>query len=303
MLLVPRGKSGTDPLIPASFANVAGRKISFLYGLPFFGLCFAYAQAKDYFLILRNSFQELDMAIQQPGNVNVSAVNTALDARKCAQMRLVQLIDSLPARSELHIARKVWHASMGLVLVAVFSGNLVSQSVLLWGLSILFALTVGFEVARLKNPLVNEKIIKVFGPIIRTNEVKKCSTIGFFLAASILSIVVFPKPVAILALLFLSVGDPTASFFGVLFKKRSVKLIGQKSLHGSMACFMMCAAVTMLYLQSSGIGGVMLLRLSVLGGLAGAVAEAAPLEIDDNFSVPVVSGFIMWIGLSVAQFL
>jgi dolichol kinase len=43
--------------------------------------------------------------------------------------------------------------------------------------------------------------------------------------------------------------------------------------------------------------------MTLLGGFAGAVAEALPLDIDDNFSIPVVSGFIMWAGFLLIQFL
>jgi dolichol kinase len=37
------------------------------------------------------------------------------------------------------------------------------------------------------------------------------------------------------------------------------------------------------------------LILSLVGGIAGGTAELLPLEVDDNFSIPVVSGFVLWL--------
>ena len=33
----------------------------------------------------------------------------------------------------------------------------------------------------------------------------------------------------------------------------------------------------------------------LLGGLIGGTVEMLPLDVDDNFSIPVVSGFAMWL--------
>jgi len=41
----------------------------------------------------------------------------------------------------------------------------------------------------------------------------------------------------------------------------------------------------------------------LLGGFAGAVSELLPLELDDNFTIPVVSGFILWLGFIAMQFI
>jgi len=38
-----------------------------------------------------------------------------------------------------------------------------------------------------------------------------------------------------------------------------------------------------------------LIALTVMGGLAGGGAELLPLEVDDNFSIPIVSGFVLWL--------
>lgn len=224
-----------------------------------------------------------------------------VDPLKSAQLRLAQWSASLPVRSDLHIARKLWHASTGILIVSLYSAG-VPRALAVLILSIFFAATVLLEMNRLRNPVFNEKCVRFFGAIIRTNEVKKFSTVPYYIAAAIVAIGVFPKPVAILSMLFLAIGDPVASLVGVLFKGRSVQLFGNKSLHGSVACFAVCALMSFVYLSSSGMSGVELIRMTMLGGFAGAVAEAMPLEIDDNFTVPVISGLLLWLGLVVIHF-
>jgi dolichol kinase len=155
---------------------------------------------------------------------------------------------------------------------------------------------------RLKNPVFNERITRVFGPLLRHHEVNRMSTVPYFLAATFFAIAVFPKPVATLSLLYLAWGDPAASFFGVLFKGRSIKISSNKSLHGAVAAFSVCALITLAYLKSGGMDGLNVIRLTLLGGFAGALAESLPLEIDDNFAIPVISGFIIWAGFLMVQF-
>jgi hypothetical protein len=51
--------------------------------------------------------------------------------------------------------------------------------------------------------------------------------------------------------------------------------------------------VTAIYLLSQGFDPRKILLLSFLGGFAGSVAELLPLNVDDNFAIPVVSGALM----------
>ena len=36
-----------------------------------------------------------------------------------------------------------------------------------------------------------------------------------------------------------------------------------------------------------------------MGGLSGGLAELIPFDMDDNFVIPVVSGFMLWLGMIV----
>ncbi|MEW6057540.1 MAG: diacylglycerol/polyprenol kinase family protein [Bdellovibrionota bacterium] len=228
--------------------------------------------------------------------------NVVSQTIKSTQLKINQLARILPIRTELHLFRKIWHMMTGLAIISVYMSG-VSQATILSFLIPFFFWTVAMEVWRLKNPLINEKCIRFFSVIIRSNEVHRVSGVPYYIASSIVAVGIFPKPVAILSLFYLALGDPLASLFGILFSNRSVKIFnGSKSLHGTAAGYCVCAIVTWLYLRSTGMHGLDLIRLTLLGGFAGALAELLPLDIDDNFTIPVVSGFILWLGFIAVHF-
>lgn len=201
---------------------------------------------------------------------------------------------SLSLRSDLHLARKAWHLIMGSTIALIYASGMsvrtsltILGSVLVWDL-----LMEGF---RLKIPSFNHKLMRVWRPFMRACEVNRLSGVPYYLAATILAIAIFPKPVAILSILFLAFGDPIASLFGILYGDKSVRFSNGKSLIGTLAGSLTCALVSFVFLSASPISGVSLGVLTVAGGLAGGMAELVPLDMDDNFTIPVVSGFVLWL--------
>lgn len=209
--------------------------------------------------------------------------------------QLSQIPVKLALRSDLHLARKAWHLIMGLTIVAVYliSGMSRTTGVLILG-SVL-GLDLIMELTRLRVPAVNQMIMKRWGLIMRSHEANCLSTIPYYLSAAILAIAIFPKPIAALSLLYLACGDPIASLFGILYGDKSVRFKSGKSLIGTLAGVGMCAVVTFLFLSALGMSADLVLLLTFIGGIAGGTAELVPLEVDDNFSIPIVSGFILWL--------
>lgn len=198
-------------------------------------------------------------------------------------------------RSDLHLARKVWHMFMGLAVALVYlAGVPKNAGLLILGAVLVFDLFM--ETARLRSPALNERILRFWGPIMRTSEVNRISGVPYYIASAILAIAIFPKTIAVLAILFLAIGDPIASIAGILYGDRGPRFANGKSLIGSLAGVLACAAISFIFLKAAGIGGGHLAILTALGGLAGGGAEILPLEIDDNFSIPIVSGFVLWLG-------
>lgn len=197
-------------------------------------------------------------------------------------------------RQDLHLARKLWHMMMGIFIVAVYMSG-ISRDISLRILSVSLIFFLVMETARLRFSGLNQKAIRLWGPLMRSHEVHRYSGIPYYVASALISIAVFPQPVAVLCLLYLAIGDPVASLFGILYGDRSIRFASGKSLVGMMAGVTVCTLITLVYLSGLHLGFSKLLILAAVGGFAGGVAEMLPFEIDDNFVIPVVSGFILWL--------
>lgn len=171
--------------------------------------------------------------------------------------------------------------------------------------TVLFWMFSGFlvsEVGRRYIAPLNSLVIKLAGPLLRQHEVKQFSGSFFFVLGSLLVTAFTPKVVAILSILFLSIGDPVASFFGILTRNmqsfRVQKL--NKSVLGSLAAFLVCFGISYSVLKYHTSPNPTLdshiILISVAGGLLGSLSELlAPLiGIDDNLVIPVVSGVGLW---------
>lgn len=203
----------------------------------------------------------------------------------------------LAMRNDLHLARKIWHTFMGMliVFVYVFSGMSVGTAVMILG-SVL-GLDLLVETARLRIPSFNDQVLRFWGPFMRSCEVSKMSGVPYYILASMLALAIFPKPVGVLSVLFLAIGDPIASLIGILYGKNSPKVAQGKSLVGTFAGVVSCMLVTLVFLKAwpVPVSDSAWIALSVIGGLAGGTAELAPFDMDDNFTIPMISGFVMWL--------
>jgi len=200
----------------------------------------------------------------------------------------------LRLRNDLHLARKVWHCGMGLFMVFIYligTPKLVCVLLLLSGL----AFTLTLEYGRLRFPRLNEWAIKAMGPLMRKSEVSKVSGTPFYVGSVLLSVIIFPKSIAILSILFLAIGDPISSVFGILYGDLGPRFSNGKSLIGTAAGMGICCLITFVYfvMNQNTIGASALIALA--GGIAGGGAEMIPLDIDDNFSIPLVSGLALWV--------
>jgi dolichol kinase len=200
----------------------------------------------------------------------------------------------LKLRNDLHLARKIWHCGMGVFMAIVYGIGLpkpISVSILL----VFFIFATGFEYARLRIKSFNKIAIKVMGPLMRSHEVEKISGTPFYIGSVLLSIIIFPKMIAILSILFLAIGDPISSIFGILWGNLGPRFSNGKSLIGTAAGMGICCVITFITMIMNSVSPGSAILISLAGGLAGGGAEMIPLEIDDNFSIPIVSGLALWV--------
>ena len=107
------------------------------------------------------------------------------------------------------------------------------------------------------------------------------------LVAALIAFLAFDQSVAVLALLFLALGDPTAALVGS--RMPGPRLLGKSP--GGTAAF---AGVSMLVVLGLSLtGGVDYHWSMLVGGLLAALVELPPLPVDDNLTIPLASGAVM----------
>jgi dolichol kinase len=124
---------------------------------------------------------------------------------------------------------------------------------------------------------------KYFGIMIRPHEKKNFTGATYILASSIITILLFDKPIAITAIAFIVLGDTAGAIIGRLWGK--VKFKG-KSLEGSISFFFACSLVALI------VPGIPF-WVQIAGAFTATVVEALISKIDDNLTVPLASGALM----------
>ena len=165
------------------------------------------------------------------------------------------------------------------------------------GVSISAVISVMIDISRFRQWKLWHLLAVLLTPIIRDHEIKGGFTgASYILTTSAISIALFPKPIAIAALVFIIIGDTAAALIGRRFGKH--KLIKNKSLEGSGACLLSLVALSFF------IPGLPT-PVGLAGALTATLAELFTGKIDDNFTVPISSGFVMllvmhWMGIEKA---
>lgn len=186
--------------------------------------------------------------------------------------------------------------------IAVF--GICMPTKLLWLQTLAFATVVVFflETMRFLIPAYNMWATRTMHALIREGEDKHLSGIFYYCLGCFLAVLLFPKSVAILAILFLALGDPIAAMVGIVFGKSRPfpnPDFHSKSVEGSLACFCVCSLVT--WAVTSFLHTPVFhswsdrLVFALLGGFCAMIGEILPLRTDDNLAMPLISGALLWL--------
>ena len=145
---------------------------------------------------------------------------------------------------------------------------------------------ISLDLIRLSSQGINVFLFGNVCKFFKEAEKQKFSSMSLFLVASFITILIFPRAIAFLSLLYLIFGDMFGKFFGIQFGRRRFL---DKTLKGSLAHLAGCLTA----------GYVLSLFMPVpvffvaVGSLATTIAEAAPLGVDDNLIVPLLAASVM----------
>jgi glycerol-3-phosphate acyltransferase PlsY len=147
-----------------------------------------------------------------------------------------------------------------------------------------------FDLYRIIHKQADEKIRIKVKALLRKNEMRRFSSMTVFLVALFITILLFRKEVAIVSSVFLIFGDSFSKVFGLAYGRHKLY---NKSLEGTLA-----------YAGSVLIMGYIIyttipisLPVLILGGISAPAIEFFSMGVNDNLTVPLITGSIMTVAL------
>ena len=179
------------------------------------------------------------------------------------------------------IIRKILHILTAIVPVAYI---FLPRFPMVVSLCFIGILLLSIDFLRLEVKTVGSIFERYFGKLMWEKEKYTLTAATHYAVASFLAVYFFDKWIAIAVLLFLALGDTAAHIIGVRWGKN--RLDTEKTIEGSIACLLLCLFISLLLPEPS------FLVLAV-GSLVASLVEFFPFGIDDNFTLPLISGAAM----------
>jgi len=188
------------------------------------------------------------------------------------------------------VRRKAIHLTgLSVPLGLIFLGSKITAS----AIALAMAASLLLEAARLKG--------KIRLPEIRDHEETKVAGYIYYMAGSLLCVLLFPPMIAVTSMLFLTLGDTVSGLAGSILKNCDVRGAAASAGRGRIkplpvlaAMFVACLLIGYL---ASGFSGLSF-PVYLAGALAATFADGVAIiiggrSLDDNFSIPVFSGALM----------
>lgn len=183
------------------------------------------------------------------------------------------------------LGRRLFHAGAGLLLAGVLHWHVAEADRLLAAavLGVLAVLLLLADLARLRIPLLNRAFFVIFRPLASPREAANLASSTWYAVGCALTVALFPLAMAVPAILVLALADPVASYLGRRWGRRP---LGKGSVEGS-ALFLLVAVVLLLAFVPP--------MSAVVAALVGTWVERTPWSVDDNLSVPLAIGGVLWL--------
>ncbi|KAJ3449334.1 hypothetical protein M0812_05480 [Anaeramoeba flamelloides] len=154
-------------------------------------------------------------------------------------------------------------------------------------LGIMSFVAICVEVTRFRWPKFQQYVLLIIGKIMRKREYKHTSGMTWFTSGIFLSGAFFHPLIAMTSMWCLIFGDLMAAIIGKTFG--TTKIFGQKSLQGSIGCFVSSLTITLFgFLFFGRLSITDSLILATVSSLTATLAELYTFgRINDNFTIPV----------------
>lgn len=183
------------------------------------------------------------------------------------------------------VLRKLTHlGALVFPITYYFSG--VSDKTFLMFMVPISLLMVVIDITRLRNRGIWRNFFKpIVSPIIRAHEQSGDFTGATYILLSFsITIALYSKPIAIAAISFIIVGDAFAALIGRRWGKHN--FYKNKTIEGSLGCLLGTLIVAILVPDLH-------LAVALTGAVVAVIFEAFSFGLDDNVTVPLLSGLFM----------
>lgn len=182
--------------------------------------------------------------------------------------------------------RRVFHAvnGVGLALVpaSVGASSGLTATVLGGGTALLFVA----DAVRLRAPRLNEIFFRWFTSLASPREATGFASSSWYALGATLVYAFLPMRLAAASVLVLGLADPAASVVGRIWGRRG---LGKGSWLGAATFAVVAAACLVGWLGSWPAAPLLAVAVGV------AAAEVLPIPVDDNLTIPLVTGGLLWL--------
>lgn len=179
------------------------------------------------------------------------------------------------------IIRKSLH--VGAAMVPLFN-YVLPRYTYMYMIVLLTVIAIIVELLRFKNIKFKTFFYHIFDPLLWEKEKSGPTGATFFLISATISIFLFSLPVAVAVLLFLAIGDTVAYVVRDLIGRTPI--FGKMSPEGVFGSFLVCIPIA-LWVPN------LPLKVGLIGALLSSLVEIIPWNVDDNLSVPLITGMVM----------
>ena len=182
--------------------------------------------------------------------------------------------------------RRLFHVLAGSSIP--LTGIIDSEITMIWALTVLAASGLALDLVRFRIECLNLVFTRLLAPLLKDDEVAHITGATYMAIAAVFVFAFLGRDVAIPVMFFVSLGDPAAAIVGR--EMPGPRLLG-KSPIGTVAFIGVGCATLVVLLMSGGIAHHWSLWLGVL--VAGLI-ELASIPPDDNLTVPILSGVVIF---------
>ena len=132
-----------------------------------------------------------------------------------------RLAELVAKTTGLQTGRRIVHAITGTVIFVAVTQLYLSESLIITGLSVLFLILLASDLVRLRVPHLNILFFRFFQILVSPRESQSIASSTWYILGALIAIVLFPISAALSGILVLAWADPTASYLGRRWGKRS----------------------------------------------------------------------------------